>query len=242
MKRVNRPSRSVRVTLCENSPLRRMDPRVKLVFVMLVSLAVMLPIERLVVVMAFYLLLLLWAGLFSEMLFQVYRLKWVLVLLFIIDWWFVSIDLAILVTVRLVLLAGVFTVFFSTTTPGELGLALEYLHIPYRFAFSINLVLQSLGLIQDELNAIHEAQKSRGIIPAPDSLHKLVRQIGDLVALTVPAIVLVTRRAWATTEAAYARGFDSPKRTPYRQLNMARRDWIFIAGSSIVVFGLLLWR
>lgn len=69
-----------------------------------------------------------------------------------------------------------------------------------------------------------------------------MERVRDMVALAVPAIVLATRRAWAMTEAAYARGFDSPRRRPYRRLVMSRLDWALLAGTAAIIVALLLWR
>jgi energy-coupling factor transporter transmembrane protein EcfT len=63
-----------------------------------------------------------------------------------------------------------------------------------------------------------------------------------MVALAVPAIVLTTKRAWSMTESAYARGFDSPHRRPYRTLSMAWLDWVLLLGIVAIVTGLLLWN
>jgi energy-coupling factor transport system permease protein len=230
------------IHLNESSPLRHLDPRSKLALSSIASLAVMLPFERLVIFLVTYLIFILWAKLLNEMARQVWRLKWILVVLFIVDWWLVSLELAAIITLRLVLLAGVFALFFSTTTPSELGLALEKLKVPYRFSFSLNLAFQSLGLLQEEWNTIREAQKSRGVHIKIQGFKTLVNQIGDLVALTVPAIVLTTRRAWAITEAAYARGFDSPHRISYYQLNMKFIDWVFLIIPVFYIGILLLWR
>jgi energy-coupling factor transporter transmembrane protein EcfT len=52
--------------------------------------------------------------------------------------------------------------------------------------------------------------------------------------LTVPAIVLTAKRAWALTEAAYARGFDSPRRRPYRRLTMRPLDWVLISATVVI--------
>ena len=79
-----------------------------------------------------------------------------------VDWLLVGLDLAVIVTLRLILLAGAFTIFFATTTPSELRLALEWFRVPYRFAFSLSLAFQSLGLLEDEWRAILEAQRARG--------------------------------------------------------------------------------
>ena len=92
------------------------DPRVKLAIGLCVSLAVMLPVERLVAFMLIFFVFLYWARLLDAIVGQILRLKWVIVVLFLVDWWAVGLDLAVTVTLRLVLLAGAFTLFFATTT------------------------------------------------------------------------------------------------------------------------------
>ena len=67
--------------LVEASPLRRADPRTKLALSLCASLAVALPLERLAVFMGVYAALLLWARLLPEAARQVWRLKWVLIVL-----------------------------------------------------------------------------------------------------------------------------------------------------------------
>jgi energy-coupling factor transporter transmembrane protein EcfT len=232
-----------RISLVDSSPLRHADPRTKLALSLCASLAVMLTLEKLVTFMLFYTILLFWARLLPQAARQVWRLKWVLVVLFVVDWIFVSLNLAALITLRLILLAGAFALFFGTTTPSELRLALEWMRVPYRYAFSLSLAFQSIGLLDDEWRAIREAQRARGVWTPPQSnWRELLDRIGDLVALAVPAIVLTTKRAWAMTEAAYARGFDSPHRRSFRQLVMSWLDWLLLAGTGAVAVALLLWR
>jgi energy-coupling factor transport system permease protein len=228
--------------LVEDSPLRRADPRTKLAISLCASLAVMLPFERLLAFLVLYLLFLSWGRLLRQAGEQVWRMKWILLVLFVLDWWLIGLDLASVITLRLVLLAGVFALFFATTTASELSLALERLHVPYRYAFSVSLAFQSLGLLDDEWRAIREAQNARGALPGGSSLRKLIRRVGDLVALTVPAIVLTTKRAWSMTEAAYARGFDSPHRRPFHRLKMGFLDFLLLSGTLVVTGLLLFWR
>ena len=229
------------IALIAESPLRALDPRAKLALSLSCSLVVMLPLERLAFFLAAYFIILLWARLMSSFLQQLWRLKWVLVILFLLDWWIVDLSLAILVSLRLILLAGAFNLFFRTTTLGELRLALEKLGLPYSLAFSLGLAFQSLSFFDEEWQAIREAQQSRGISLSPKNFRELVQQIGDFVALTVPAIVLTTRRAWAMTESAYARGFDSPLRTPYFQIKLRGVDWLVIVLSFCIPIALY-WR
>ena len=234
--------RGRRLALVEDSPLRRVDPRTKLALCLCASLAMMLPLERLGVFMLIYAALLLWARLLPGAARQVWRLRWVLVLLFLVDWLVVGLDLAVIITLRLVLLAGVFALFVGTTTPGELRLALEWLRVPYRYAFSVSLAFQSIDLLDDEWRAVREAQRARGAwTPRWSGWRNLIAQMRDLVALTVPVVVLTTKRAWAMTEAAYARGFDAPRRRPYRLLAMGRLDWLLLA-ATVAVSLTLLWK
>jgi energy-coupling factor transporter transmembrane protein EcfT len=228
------------LALVEASPLRRADPRTKLALCLCTSMAVMLPLERLATFMVIYTVLLLWARLLPEAARQVWRLKWVLSLLFLGDWLLVGLDLAVIITLRLILLAGAFALFFATTTPGELRLALEWMRVPYRYAFSLSLAFQSLGLLDEEWRAIREAQRARGAWAPKSGWKNVMGRVRDMVALAIPAIVLTTKRAWAMTEAAYARGFDSPRRRPYRHLVMSRLDWALLAGTAVIIIALLL--
>ena len=240
--RINRGGRSShQLTLVENSPLRGTDPRTKLFLSLAISLVVMTSIERLLIFLGVYLLFLIWARLLTPTTQHIWRLKWLLILLFAFDWWLISLDHAVLICIRLILLTGVFALFFSTTNTRELGLALEKLYVPYRYAFSLSLAFQSLGLLDDEWRAIREAQSSRGALPDSSSFWKLITNVGDLISLTVPAIVLTTKRAWAITEASYARGFDSPHRVSYHTLEFSRLDFLLMAGTTLLLI-LLFWR
>lgn len=242
MIRLGTSGRARNLQLREHSPLRRADPRTKLALSLCASLAVMLTLEKLVVFMLVYALLLLWARLLPDAARQIWRLKWVLIILFIVDWIFVSRDLAVIVTLRLVLLAAAFSLFFATTTPGELRLALEWFRVPYRYAFGLALAFQSVGLLDDEWRGIIEAQRARGAWPSKPRWREILDYVRDLVALSVPAVVMTTKRAWAMNEAAYARGFDSPHRRPYHQLRMGWLDWVLLAATAAATAVLLAWK
>jgi biotin transport system permease protein len=239
--RISQAGRSRQLALVEDSPLRKADPRTKLFISVAISLVVMLPLGRLALFLGMYAVFLLWARLLGPALRQIWRMKWLLFFLFAIDWWLIGLDHAALICMRLVLLTGVFALFFSTTTTRELGLALEKFYVPHRYAFSLSLAFQSLGLFDDEWRAISEAQYSRGAAVQMSSFRKLLRQAGDLISLTVPAIILTTKRAWAITEAAYARGFDSPKRKSFHTLAFSRFDALLMIGTAMLI-ALLYWR
>jgi len=239
--RVSQAGRSRQLVLIDYSPLRRVDPRTKLFISVAVSLVVMMPLERLAIFLGVYVIFLLWARLLLPAIQQIWRIKWLLLILFLLDWWLINLDHAVIISTRLILLTGVFALFFSTTTTRELGLALEKLRVPYRYAFSVSLAFQSIGLLDDEWRAIREAQFSRGALSAITSWRYIFSRVSDLISLSIPAIVLTTKRAWAITEAAYARGFDSPQRSSYHSLAFTRLDKALLLGTLILIV-LLYWR
>jgi energy-coupling factor transport system permease protein len=228
--------------LVEDSPLRRVDPRVKLCLGLLIASAVMLSLERLLVFWLAFMLLTVPARLLPEVLRQIRRIALVLVLLFVVDWLMVDRNFAFLITFRLMLVVSAFTLFFATTRPEEFRLALERLGMPYRYAFSLSLAFLSISVMDEEWRAIREAQRSRGAWMEARGLRGLWGQLNDLIALGVPAIVLTVKRAWTLTEAAYARGFDSPQRRPYRQLVMRPADWALLLGTVGVIITLFVLR
>jgi len=237
-----RQRQALSVALVNDSPLRKADPRTRLVLCLCTSLMVMLPAYALLIAIVVYAVLLAWARLLPAAAKQVWRLKWMLLFLFLIDWLVISLELAVLIALRLTLITSAFVLFFSTTTPSELRLVLEWARVPYRYAFSVSLAFQSLDLVDEEWRAIVEAQRARGIRPSLRNGRRAVEQVRDLVALVVPAIVMTTKRAWATTEAATARGFGSPCRRSFRRLAMHRTDWMLLVGALVVSVALIAWN
>ncbi|MCL4488265.1 MAG: energy-coupling factor transporter transmembrane protein EcfT [Chloroflexi bacterium] len=230
------------IRMVPDSPLRRIDPRVKLGVCILVALSVMLPLERLAVFWLIFAVGIVAARLTKEMLYQVRRIAFILVLLFILDWVGVGLTFAVLITLRFVLVVSAFTLFFATTTPEEFRLAMEHLRMPYAYAFSLSLAFLSISLMQEEFLNILEAQRSRGAWQDVRGLRRVGDQLSGLVALGVPAIVLTVKRAWTYTEAAHTRGFDSPRRRPYRQLALQSADGILLLAALAITGVVFFWR
>lgn len=229
--------------LVTDSPLRQYDPRVRLLLPLCASLLVMVPVSRLLFFFVAYAALFAWSRLASVALRQLWRFKWWLLFIFVFDWVLVDFALAVQVTLRVILLASAFIFMVYTTTPSELRLVFAWMRLPHRYAFSLSLAFQSVTLFTNEWQLIQEAQQARGAWEPIvwRGWRELVPQVRQLVVLVVPAIVLTTKRAWTMTEAAHARGFDSPHRQPFHQLTMQRRDWLFLGmlGVGTAVFLLM---
>ena len=230
------------VTLIENSPLRGIDPRVKLGLSTLVAVTVMLPVEKLALFWLIFVGLMFPARLAGEVFHQMRRILWILVILFIVDWYVVDLRFAILITLRFTLLVSAFVIFFATTRPEEFRLALERLRVPYRYAFSLSLALFSLTTIREEWQAIREAQHSRGTEEEGKGFKRIGKILGNGIALGVPTVVLTVKRAWMLTEAAHVRGFDSPARTSYYHLAMKPRDWGLLLTALSLNTLLFIWH
>ena len=230
------------IRMVPESPLRQVDPRVKLGICLLVALAVMLPLERLAVFWLLFAVSMFAARLAVEMLYQIRRIVWILAILFVLDWISVSPSFAVLITLRFTLVVSAFTIFFATTSPEEFRLALERLQFPYAYAFSLSLAFLSVALMNEEWLNIMEAQRSRGAWREIRGVRRIGEQLNGLVALGVPAVVLTVKRAWTYTEAAYTRGFDSPHRRPYRQLVMRSLDWALAVSALGVIVLIFFWK
>ena len=98
--RVSQAGRTRQLAILEKSPLRKADPRTKLFISLAISLVVMMPLERLVIFLGVYVLFLMWGRLLAPAIRQVWRIKWVLILLFFVDWWLISLDHAVIICAR----------------------------------------------------------------------------------------------------------------------------------------------
>ena len=238
------------LTLAGGSFLRRVDPRTKIALSLAASSAVALPLAPLAFVAAGFAALLAAAGLGPRAGAQLWRARLWFTVLFVLDWFFIGLDFAALITLRLALLSSAFVLVFASTTPDELRLAGERLGLPPRLAFAFATAFRSLGLVEREWKGILEAQRARGIImeggatlgARPHRWRLRRAELQRAAALVVPAIVLATHRAWSISEAAAARGFESPRRQSYRVLRLGRLDHALLAATAAVLGGAFFLR
>ena len=222
----------------DQSRFRRIDARVKLAVSLAASAAVMLPLVPLSVCAVGFAALLVAAGATRHAAEQLRRMRWLLLVLLVVDWAFVGLGFAALISIRLVLLASAFSFLVATTTPDEVRLALEQLGLPARGAFAFAEAFAAIGLFEREWRGIVEAQRARGIVLFVEGESWRAR-LDRLKALVVPAVVLATQRAWAVHEAAAARGFGAPGRRPLGAAALGPADWGLLLG---VVGGVaMLW-
>jgi energy-coupling factor transport system permease protein len=144
-----------------------------------------------------------------------------------------ALEAAVAMTLRFVVLVESFSVFFLTTSPDHLGLALEQTRVPYEFAFAFTTAVRFVPVLAEEAQTIMDAQKARGL-----ELEKggFLKRIRNYVPVLIPLIVSAIRRSLELAEAMESRAWGaSKKRTNLYELKLHRGDFVLLA----ITIGLL---
>ena len=228
------------------SPIHNLDPRMKFVYVCVVFVVAIL-FNQLLVLLALFLMpipFVLVAGVQKEWLRSLRGAAFLATFIFIVNIasnYFTSgyvlaiidVESAIAMTLRFVVLVASFSVFFLTTSPDHLGLALEQIHIPYEFAFAFTTAVRFVPVLAEEAQTIMDAQKARGL-----ELEKggFLKRIRNYIPILIPLIVSAIRRSLELAEAMESRAWGATKnRTNLYELRLHRGDFILLAISLLVL-------
>jgi energy-coupling factor transport system permease protein len=130
-------------------------------------------------------------------------------------------------TLRFVVLVESFSVFFLTTSPDHLGLALEQSHVPYEFSFAFTTAVRFVPVLAEEAQTIMDAQKARGLELEKGNFMKRIR---NYVPVLIPLIVSAIRRSLELAEAMESRAWGATKkRTNLYALKLHRGDFALLA-------------
>ncbi|MCS7114041.1 MAG: energy-coupling factor transporter transmembrane component T [Nitrososphaerota archaeon] len=140
---------------------------------------------------------------------------------------FASVEYALAMTFRFLVLVESFSIFFLTTSPDHLGLALEQTHVPYEFCFAFTTAVRFVPVLAEEAQTIIDAQKSRGLELEKGNFLKRVR---NYIPILIPLIVSAIRRSLELAEAMESRAWGATeKRTNLYALKLQRGDFILAA-------------
>ncbi len=138
-----------------------------------------------------------------------------------------AVENAVALTLRFVVLVESFSIFFLTTSPDDLGLALEESHVPYEFAFAFTTAVRFVPVLAEEAQTIMDAQKARGLELEKGGLMKRIR---NYVPVLIPLIVSAIRRSLELAEAMESRAWGATKRrTNLYALKLHRGDYALLA-------------
>jgi energy-coupling factor transport system permease protein len=148
----------------------------------------------------------------------------------------------LMIIIRLVLMISVTTVLTATTKPLDLTYGLEFFMTPlkvikfpaHEIAMTISIALRFIPTILEETQKIMKAQASRGVDLQEGSLKE---KISAIISLIIPLFISAFQRSEELANAMEARGYNpSAKRTRYRTLKFTMKD-VFSLLVSILVLG-----
>lgn len=116
-----------------------------------------------------------------------------------------GIETAVLIAVRLLLIAGVAAWFAGTTAAEAFEVALVKIGVPWSFAFLLSLTLRLVPEMRRRFQVIEDAQRSRGL----DLSGGPISRIRARIPMLLPFFVAVIRYGYELSEALTARGFDA---------------------------------
>jgi len=235
-----------------NSIIHRLDPRIKIVNMLLLMVAIFLPARfagyGIIGIIAVSLVLLsrLKFGFILKSLKPVMLMLMFLLVInvFVLRTGYVVINVFGLlvysdalfqtayIVVRLLLMIMITTLLTATTKPLDLTLGIEDLLAPFKrfkvpaheIAMMISIALRFIPTLIEESQRIMKAQASRGV---DLSEGKINEKIVAILSLIVPLFVSSFQRAEELADAMEARGYSPTSvRTRYKQLKITMKDWI----------------
>jgi energy-coupling factor transport system permease protein len=222
------------------SPIHNLDPRVKFAYVCALFATAIL-FSELIPLLALFLLqvpFVVLAGVRREWLRSMRGATFLAALIFLSNFIFQLIgnnyrvtapilETCTAFTLRFVVLVESFSVFFLTTSPDHLGLALEKTHVPYELVFAFTTAVRFVPVLAEEAQTIMDAQKARGLELERGNF---LRRIRNYIPILIPLIVSAIRRSLELAEAMESRAWGATKkRTNLYVLRIHKGDMILIA-------------
>lgn len=248
-----------------SSFVHQLDPRTKLILLILVMIAIFIPAGMLAYgLLLAYLLLSLWASQLSlgyalrAMKPMIVMMIFLLVVnVFVIKTgqplqlgrWVLYSDALFqtaYIVIRLFLMVVMTTILTTTTKPLDLTFGLERLLRPFEkvglpthvMSMMISIALRFIPTLLEEANRILKAQASRGVDIEGGRFKEKMQAV---VSLIVPLFVSSYERADQLAVAMIARGYNpDAKRTRYRQLHYTYKDGMAFVLSLLVLIGVIL--
>lgn len=221
------------------SPIHNLDPRIKFIYVLGVFVAAImfgeiLPLFTLFLMQIPFVLL---AGVHKEWLRSLRGALFLATFIFLTNILFrfigagymilpTDVEFSAAMTLRFIVLVESFSVFFLTTSPDHLGLALEESRVPYEFSFAFTTAVRFVPVLAEEAQTIMDAQKARGLELEKGNFMKRIR---NYVPVLIPLIVSAIRRSLELAEAMESRAWGATKkRTNLYELKLHRGDFALL--------------
>ncbi len=240
-----------------SSPIHRLDPRAKFFYVCIMFLVAILFHELLPLVVLFLIQVpfVFVAGVQREWIRSLRGALFLAVVIFAFNFLFgylspggvpgitppvnthleylIILERSLAMALRFVVLVESFSVFFLTTSPDHLGLALEQSHVPYEFCFAFTTAVRFVPVLAEEAQTIMDAQKARGLELERGNFIKRVR---NYIPILIPLIVNAIRRSLELAETMESRAWGATeKRTNLYVLRLKKSDYVLALMSILLL-------
>jgi len=231
-----------------SSVIHRLDPRVKFFFVCVLFVMAVMFNELLPLILLFFIPLpfVLVAGVQREWIRSMRGALFLAIIIFLSNFVFryfytqypkvpsmSLLEYSFAMTLRFMVLVESFSIFFLTTSPDHLGLALEQSRVPYEFCFAFTTAVRFVPVLAEEAQTIMDAQKARGLELERGNF---LRRVRNYIPILIPLIVGAIRRSLELAEAMESRAWGaSEKRTNLYVLRMRRADYSLAFGSVLML-------
>lgn len=223
-----------------DSPLDRLDPRTRFAIAIVVAVLSLLTLSlpHLLLLFGVVTALAFWGKRGRLLLGGLRGVLPLAVMIFLLNWLtsvHEGIYTPLAMTLRFFVLTSAFSLFFLTTPPDELALALEEMRVPRDYSLLITMSFRFVPTLAQDVQIVIDALRSRGLELEKGGFRERVK---NYVYLMVPLIVFEVRRSLMIAEALESRGFGAKvKPTRLVRLKMMRRDYATLA--LLLVFTLL---
>ncbi len=228
-----------------SSPIHRLDPRAKffyvcVMFVMAVMFNELLPLIVLFLIQIPFVFM---ASVHREWIRSLRGAAFLAVVIFGFNFLFsyvygyyelpYALEYSLAMALRFVVLVESFSVFFLTTSPDHLGLALEQSRVPYEFCFAFTTAVRFVPVLAEEAQTIMDAQKARGLELERGNFIKRIR---NYIPILIPLIVNAIRRSLELAETMESRAWGATeKRTNLYVLRLKKSDYVLALMSVLVL-------
>ncbi|MBR3348609.1 MAG: energy-coupling factor transporter transmembrane protein EcfT [Solobacterium sp.] len=248
-----------------DSPIHKMDPRAKILGMLMILVAIFFPAGWIGygILFAAAALTIILAKLSFTFIWKAMKpMLYMLVFLLVINAFFLktgtplfsigsftfysdALFQTLYIAVRLLLMVMITTCLTATTKPLDMTLGIEDLlkpfgkiGVPYHeIAMLISIALRFIPDLIDETQRIIKAQESRGVDLKEG---KLTERIMAILSLIVPLFVSAFQRAEDLANAMEARGYaPGEERTRYKVLKMEGRDYVLLVCCTALLAGMI---
>ncbi|MEM3507511.1 MAG: energy-coupling factor transporter transmembrane component T [Candidatus Bathyarchaeia archaeon] len=217
------------------TPIHQMDPRAKFLMIISIFISALIFSEILALLIIFLLELplVIIAKCTKRWLWSLKGSSFLATLIFLINLLTTKAIIASLsMSLRFIILLSSFSIFFMTTSPDDLGLAMEKFHMPYSLTFTFITAVRLVPTMAIDAQTIIDAQKSRGLELEKGSIFKRIK---NYIPILIPLIVCAIRRSIELAEALESRAFNlERKRESLITLKMKNNDYM-VSFLSIVI-------